>query len=74
MTVEESGGRKGLDWVGQGGGKGEGGVSLTMGHRVQLQCLGHGPLRQAWWGGLPHFGLEQCVHHRGLAQPTLPWK
>lgn len=62
-----------LDSDGAGGGKGEGGGSLTMGHRVQLQCLGHGP-PQARGRGLPHLGLEQCVHHRGLAQPALPWE
>lgn len=41
MTVERE--RKGeRDWtpVGQGGGEGEG--SLTVGHGVQLQCLGCG--------------------------------
>ena len=60
--------RLGLGGCGERGGEVRG--SLTMGYRVQLQRLGSGP-PQAWQGGFPHLGLEERVHHGGLAQPAL---
>lgn len=56
--------------LGGWGGGGVRGCSLTVGHRLQLQRLGCGH-PQARHGGLPHLGLEECVHHGGLAQPAL---
>lgn len=57
---------------GPGGGEGRGvmGDSLTVSHRMQLQRLGHGH-PQTRHRGLPYLGLEECVHHGGLAQPAL---
>lgn len=60
-------GEGGLKWGGEGSGR-----PLTVCHRLQLQRLGYRPL-QVQRGGLPYLGLEEGVHHCGLAQPALPW-